>query len=513
VDQLLAVEDVQYSNDLPETADVLWAFTDNQNTVRELFGYNAATGTNQVLQSFQYNPYGQLVSFSAGTTTANANLSALSASYQSLVCYAGHFLDSETGLYYADARYYQAGCGRFTTQDPFGFDAGTTNLYEYCGDDPMDGTDPSGCAPGMYPITDQDGKWVPSADTLSLLPEAIDRDNLAYAYGVITNQQNSNRLGRERHVNIVAGQVVSSIEEIGSVNFPNAQRQALLNSVAADMWDYNMSFVYGNWGRVEQGNWRVGIARNANEESQILLSNADFDSSSVGRPNIRELQYQGLVPMGLSWSGSPYYNGDLLLGQSCIGCHSVATYGTDVVPAASVSAFQSFQRASVAIRDIENIALMAASFKSIHSFGGGAATSGEYGRFIGQGFTPAQAEYLAQEYQGVGHHFPITQATARNWGLPNWVRDNPFNVLSPSGITRGGFYELHYQVDPNFFAANFPARIGGTWNGADLGLQKFGAVGQAWYGTPMPLRAAGGTVVVGGGAAGAYWLFGNRGQQ
>jgi RHS repeat-associated protein len=144
VDQLLAVEDVQYSNDLPETADVLWAFTDNQNTVRELFGYNSATGANQVLQSFQYNPYGQLVSFSAGTTTANTNLSALSASYQSLVCYAGHFLDPETGLYYAKARYYQAACGRFTTQDPFGFAAGTTNLYVYCGDDPMDGTDPNG---------------------------------------------------------------------------------------------------------------------------------------------------------------------------------------------------------------------------------------------------------------------------------------------------------------------------------------------------------------------------------
>ena len=137
----------------------------------------------------------------------------------------------------------------------------------------------------------------------------------------------------------------------------------------------------------------------------------------------------------------------------------------------------------------------------------------EYSRFLGQGWNPAQAEYLAQPYRGIGHHFPISQAMARNWGLPNWVKDNPLNVLSPNGISRGAFYELHYQVDPNFFAANFPSRIGGTWNGTNLGLQKYGSLGQAWYGSSVPLKVAGGTIIVGGGAAGGYLLLGDGGQQ
>jgi RHS repeat-associated protein len=61
----------------------------------------------------------------------------------------------------------------------------------------------------------------------------------------------------------------------------------------------------------------------------------------------------------------------------------------------------------------------------------------EYARFRKQGFSAAQAKYLTEPYPGVGHHFPIPQATARKLGVPNWVRDSRFNVLWPSGISRG----------------------------------------------------------------------------
>ena len=107
----------------------------------------------------------------------------------------------------------------------------------------------------------------------------------------------------------------------------------------------------------------------------------------------------------------------------------------------------------------------------------------EYMRFRNQGFTPAQAKYLSQPYNGVGHHFPITQALARNWRLPNWIRDNPLNVLKPDGISRGRFYERHYQVDPDFYSANFPKRIGGgNWDGSSIGLTKYGPFLQTWSG-------------------------------
>ena len=53
-------------------------------------------------------------------------------------------LDSETGLYYYRARYYDPASGRFLAQDPAGFAAGDPNLYRYVGNSPTNATDPSG---------------------------------------------------------------------------------------------------------------------------------------------------------------------------------------------------------------------------------------------------------------------------------------------------------------------------------------------------------------------------------
>ena len=65
--------------------------------------------------------------------TASANPSA----------FTGRELDP-TGLYYYRARYYEPGTGRFLSEDPAGFAAGDPNLYRYLGNDPQNGTDPSG---------------------------------------------------------------------------------------------------------------------------------------------------------------------------------------------------------------------------------------------------------------------------------------------------------------------------------------------------------------------------------
>lgn len=133
------------------------------------------------------------------------------------------------------------------------------------------------------------------------------------------------------------------------------------------------------------------------------------------------------------------------------------------------------------------------------------------GKFLGQGFNPAQAEYLAMPYPltGKGHHSFITQAMGRKYNLPKWVVDNPLNVLKPNGISRGDFYELHYKVDPYFFNANFPTAIGGSWRGSSLGLEKYGTAGRIWYSIPTSLK-----VTVGGAGAaegaGAYYYFGGR---
>lgn len=48
------------------------------------------------------------------------------------------------GIYDFRNRYYRPELGRFIESDPKGFDAGDMNLFRYCGDDPVDLSDPTG---------------------------------------------------------------------------------------------------------------------------------------------------------------------------------------------------------------------------------------------------------------------------------------------------------------------------------------------------------------------------------
>nr|QQZ51336.1 hypothetical protein JKL49_09915 [Phenylobacterium glaciei] len=55
---------------------------------------------------------------------------------------------------------------------------------------------------------------------------------------------------------------------------------------------------------------------------------------------------------------------------------------------------------------------------------------------------------------------------------PEWFIESPFNVLKPRNISRGDFYELHFQVDPQFYGARLPKfEPTGGWRGNDLGLE------------------------------------------
>ena len=58
--------------------------------------------------------------------------------------YAGYWFDVDTGLYQVRARYYDPGLSRFVNTDPIGYNGGM-NLYAYCGCNPINATDPSGC--------------------------------------------------------------------------------------------------------------------------------------------------------------------------------------------------------------------------------------------------------------------------------------------------------------------------------------------------------------------------------
>ncbi len=63
--------------------------------------------------------------------------------------YRGYYYDSETELYYLEARYYDPDTGRFISQDSIDFIVSEhltgLNLYAYCNNNPVMYSDPSGC--------------------------------------------------------------------------------------------------------------------------------------------------------------------------------------------------------------------------------------------------------------------------------------------------------------------------------------------------------------------------------
>ena len=58
--------------------------------------------------------------------------------------YRGYYFDSETGLYYLKARYYDSTTGQFTQEDTVQDDNLQYNLYGYCSGNPVLYTDPTG---------------------------------------------------------------------------------------------------------------------------------------------------------------------------------------------------------------------------------------------------------------------------------------------------------------------------------------------------------------------------------
>jgi hypothetical protein len=112
-------------------------------------------------------------------------------------------------------------------------------------------------------------------------------------------------------------------------------------------------------------------------------------------------------------------------------------------------------------------------------------------KYLSQGFSPEDAAYLAELYQGMGHHSAIPRrATLPKWmgggPVPKSVLDGPFNVLAPPGISRGEMYELHYKVDRDFKGARL--RKGGRWVGSKLGLERDDPLQRIWHGTPTATK-------------------------
>ncbi len=118
VDRVLAQEDA--------ASNVLWHLTDHLGTVRDLVD---SSGT--VVNHITYDSFGNVVS---ETDT----------DFDTRYQFTGREFDSETGLYYYRARYYDGTQGKFLSNDPIGFRGGDPNLYRYVFNSPINARDPRG---------------------------------------------------------------------------------------------------------------------------------------------------------------------------------------------------------------------------------------------------------------------------------------------------------------------------------------------------------------------------------
>ncbi len=136
VDQVLADECfASPTSQLPSAAGTtLWMLGDNQGSVTDVVGDSGTP-----YEHIDYSPFGV-----QNVTVENTPPTR----YVLPFGYTGTYTDPSTGYQLHGVRWYDPSVGRWLSEDPSGLSAGP-NPYEYCGNGPTDGTDPSGLQPPL----------------------------------------------------------------------------------------------------------------------------------------------------------------------------------------------------------------------------------------------------------------------------------------------------------------------------------------------------------------------------
>jgi len=93
--------------------------------------------------AYRYDEWGNPTSSSTQSTTNITSQVAADIAERQVLRYAGYAYDAESGLYYCSARHYDPVTRQFISKDPANADR-EESAYQYCGGEPVTGTDPSG---------------------------------------------------------------------------------------------------------------------------------------------------------------------------------------------------------------------------------------------------------------------------------------------------------------------------------------------------------------------------------
>jgi len=131
IDNLLSM--TVYTHSGGSTASsTYYTVKDHQNSV---LAFTDASGT--LVESYAYDAWGNVTVYDS--SNSELETSQLGNRY----LFQGREYDSSTGLYYFRARWYNPETGRWLSKDPIGISGGL-NLYVFCGNSPVNFTDPLG---------------------------------------------------------------------------------------------------------------------------------------------------------------------------------------------------------------------------------------------------------------------------------------------------------------------------------------------------------------------------------
>ena len=148
VDEILADEQVSWDaqagggSGACVTDRILWPATDIRGSVCDLVEFDDATDTATVVQHRTYDAFGRHLA--TYELSGGALVPVTAPTITHLIGFTGRPGEVTTGLQNNLNRWYDASVGSWINEDPIGFEGGDTNLYRYCGNDPVNAADPNG---------------------------------------------------------------------------------------------------------------------------------------------------------------------------------------------------------------------------------------------------------------------------------------------------------------------------------------------------------------------------------